>query len=270
MVARAAALLLAGAVGGRAELEVTCELALRDALLLESLPAVVTLSNRSPFPMEAGKDYSLFFVVTDADGTRLRARPGAAPDIPPAVAPGDTVVFTNDLTALFAINRAGSYAVSAEVAEGALRRATPRAFVDVQSPVSIVTATGRAPDGSPRAYSLCTLSRQGRTTLFLRIEDPGAGLSYAVLDLGRYIPMRLPELKADARGFVHVLHMAAPTRFLHSVFDPQGVLVAQQVHAGEGSAIRLEPDADMGFRVTGGGAAASSDKPVLELPFRSL
>jgi hypothetical protein len=62
--------------------------------------------------------------------------------------------------------------------------------------------------------------------------------------------------------------MTGPVQFIHSVFSPDGELVAQQTHAGDANAVRLQPDPEAGFRVEGTGVSEPRDPFIETLPGR--
>ena len=124
-------------------------------------------------------------------------------------------------------------------------------------------------DGTERRYSLRQISRDRKSYLFLRVDDPKRGLNYGVYELGRFVPLKVPELRVDQHGLAHVLHLAAPNQFLHSVFSPTGDLVAQQSHSGDSNVVRLRADEAAGYQVIVTGVSEPRDPFVESLPSRN-
>lgn len=251
-----------------AQVEMTFQLVNHEVLELESIPVGVTLQNKSTRHLRAGEDYQLAFDVTDPSGVQVRLRKERAMQMPAELAPGAQSGVTNDLGLLYQLNQQGPYTVAARLVLGQVNVVSSREFLDVLPGAEVAYADGVAPDGTARRYSLRQLSRTKQNRLFLRLDDPAASLCYGVLDLGRVIPMRPPELRVDQNGLAHVLHLTSPSLFVHSVFSADGDLVAQQTHAGDASRVKLEPDADSGYRVTGVGVSPPRDPFIDTLPGR--
>ncbi len=250
----------------RAQIDLSFSIEHAEFLELEPIPAVVTLINQFPGTFKGDKDYRLRFDITDAAGVQVKPRKQQAPWLPPDLAPGTTATFTNDLSFLYALDRHGPYTVVARLQVGDRQVVSQRVFIDVMPGALLTETEGWTPDGKSRTFSLRQLSRKNISRLFLRVDDRAKSLCYGVLELGRYVPMKTPELKVDQQGVAHVLHMTAPTRFVHTIFSPDGELVAQQFHDGDASAVRLEKDPDTGFRVIGVGVTKPKDPFIDTLP----
>lgn len=252
------------------QMELVFKLDHAELLELEPIPAVVTLSNQSTQPLRGGTDFLLSFDVQGEQGVQIKARPGKKPWVPQELAPGKSLTFTNDLSYLYKIDASGPYTVAARLQLSKRALVSDKVFLDVMPGAELVSTDGVAPDGSSRHYSLRQLSRAQRNRLFLRVDDPDGSLCYGVIDLGRFVPLKSPILRVDKQGLVHVLHLTAPTHFIHSVFSPNGELVAQQSHDGDASSVRLEADAESGFRVKGEGVSEPRDPIIETLPKRKL
>ena len=245
MFRSAIATLLLLAAGGNAWAQLpvnfTFSMEFTEALEWAPVPAVVTLENRGSETALAGVDYQVGFDISDERGDLIRLRKESELYVPAKIEAGATVSFTNDLHYLYRIDRQGQFS-SAEIS---------------------------LPDGTGRRYALRQMSRNRKSYLFLRVDDPVRGLNYGVYELGRFVPLKTPELRVDQHGLAHVLHLAAPNQFLHSVFSPTGDLVAQKNHSGDSNVVRLRSDEEAGFQVIGTGVSEPRDPFVESLPGRN-
>ncbi len=264
-------LLLAAAGSVRAQLPVnfTFTMEFTEALEWAPVPSVVTLENRGSETAYAGADYQVGFDITDERGNLIRLRNESEIYIPSKIEPGATISFTNDLHYLYRIDRQGQYAVVAKLQTKGRSLASTKVFLDVVPGSELANAEITLPDGSGRRYALRQISRDRKSYLFIRVDDPGRGLNYGVYELGRFVPLKTPELRVDQHGLAHVLHLAAPNQFLHSVFSPTGDLVAQKNHSGDSNVVRLRADEEAGYQVIGTGVSEPRDPFVESLPSRS-
>lgn len=274
-VPRLARSLLASALlavaSAQAQVQFSCALPHAQVLQHEVLPVIVTVRNSGTAALQArGEDaFVLGFEVTDPDGVRKKMRSGAAPWVPPVIEPGREVTFTNDLQGLFHLERPEALAVAARLQAHGRTYATAKNFVEIQPGSEITRITVPAADGSTRVAGLRVMNRQQRDRLFLRLDDESAGLCYGVIELGRYIRVGQPTLEVDGQGRVHVLHLSGPNQFTHSVYTLNGDRILQRTVTGDTSSVRLEPDAEQGFRLTGEGASPSPAEPMVQpLPLR--
>ena len=251
-----------------AQVEMTFSLPHHEVLELETVPALVTLVNRGGKPLQQGADYDLAFDITDSSGVQIRRRPNQALIVPGTLPAGQSITVTNDLSLTYQIARQGPYTVQARLKLAQRALVSGREYLDVMPGAEVAVAEGVAGDGSARRYSLRQLSRKNISRLYLRVDNPEASLCYGVVDLGRVIPLRAPILQVDGQGLIHALHMTGPVQFIHSVFSPDGELVAQQTHAGDANAVRLQPDPEAGFRVEGTGVSEPRDPFIETLPGR--
>lgn len=257
--------------GARAQVQVSCSVPNTQVLLHEPIPVVVTLRNGSGEPMQASGDsaYALGFEVTDPDGIRIGMRRDAAPHVPSSIAPGAEVAFTNDLQALFRLDRPNPVAVSVRLESGGRTYATAKSFVDIQPGSEVASTRVPVDGGALRTVSLRVMNREQRDRLFLRLDDEAAGLCYGVIDLGRYIRVGAPVVEIDSQRRIHVLHLSGPNQFTHSVYALNGDRVSQRIVSGETSSVRLVPDAEAGFKITGEGASPTPGEPMVQpLPVR--
>jgi hypothetical protein len=251
-----------------AQVEMTFRLPNHEVLELEAVPALVTMLNRGSQPLQKGADYDLAFDINDASGVQIRKRPNQGLVIPEQLPPGQSITVTNDLALTYQIGRQGPYTVVARLKLAQRALVSGREYLDVMPGAEVAMAEGVSKDGAARRYSLRQLSRKNISRLYLRVDDPEASLCYGVVDLGRVIPLRAPSLQVDGHGLIHALHMTGPVQFIHSVFSPDGELVAQQTHSGDANAVRLQPDPEAGFRVEGTGVSKPRDPFIETLPGR--
>lgn len=273
MFRSAIATLLLLAAGGNAWAQLpvnfTFSMEFTEALEWAPVPAVVTLENRGSETALAGVDYQVGFDISDERGDLIRLRKESELYVPAKIEAGATVSFTNDLHYLYRIDRQGQFSVVAKLQTKGRVLASTKIFLDVVPGSELASAEISLPDGTGRRYALRQMSRNRKSYLFLRVDDPARGLNYGVYELGRFVPLKTPELRVDQHGLAHVLHLAAPNQFLHSVFSPTGDLVAQKNHSGDSNVVRLRSDEEAGFQVIGTGVSEPRDPFVESLPGRN-
>jgi hypothetical protein len=264
-------LLLALGAPAQAQVQLTCSVPNTQVLQHEPLSVVVAIRNDSAQPIASGgaDGFALSFDVTDPDGIRIHAR-GDAPTWVPASLPAlAEVVFTNDLQMLFRLDKPGAVAISARLQVAGRTYTTTRSLVEIQPGSEVARRQTPAADGSLRTITLRTMNRAQRDRLFLRLDDESAGLCYGVFELGRHIRVGAPTLEIDSQQRVHVLHLSGPNQFTHSVYSLNGDRLAQQSVPGDISSVRLQPDAEQGYRISGAGATPTPGEPMVQpLPLR--
>ncbi len=261
-------LFLLWAPWAQGQVELTFQLPNHEVLELEPVPAVVTLHNPGAQALRRDADYALSFDVLQPNGVQVGMRDKQIPYVPAELPPGSRLSFTNDLSLLYKIQQQGPYTVAARLSFRTRAMVSGREFLDVMPGSELASAEGLAVDGTPRRYSLRQLSRNKQSRIYLRVDDPDASLCYGVIDLGRQIPIRPPELLVDSHGLVHILHLTGPAQFVHSVFGANGEMVAQQTHPGDANAVHLVPDDESGYRVDGVGISEPRDPFIDTLPGR--
>ena len=264
-------LLLAAAAPANAQVDFSARLLHSELLLCEPVPVVVTLQNVRGEVLRAGgaQGYSVVFEVTDRDGLLLPQRPETAPVVPAEVPGGGAVTFTNDLHELFALAGHSLRAVRARLAVGNRSYVTEKMFLDIRPGHELERLQARTPAGEVRTYTLRSLNRDKRDRLFLRAGNEAETLCYGVAELGRFVRLGAPSLEVDAQGNVHVLHLNGPNSFSYGVFTPDAQVISRRTFEGDTSGVRLVPDGQGGFRVTGVGAVSPPRNPMVEpLPLR--
>jgi hypothetical protein len=117
--------------------------------------------------------------------------------------------------------------------------------------MAVTSISKPGPGGGRFTYQLRSLARDREDHLFLRVDDDANSLCYGVFDLGSVLRVVDPVMRSDGRGRVHVLHQSAPTRFTHSVFEPDGQPVSSQFWTGRSSGVALQLTEDGDIIVTG-------------------
>ncbi|HMP76537.1 MAG TPA: hypothetical protein PKE12_09590 [Kiritimatiellia bacterium] len=268
------ALILLGislAAAASAQVEFSAKLTHSELLLCEPVPVVVTLQNKMPTALVAGdtQGYSLVFEVTGRDGLLVRQRPEEALPELPEIPAGGTVIITNDLQALFPLSSHSMLGVRARLTLGNRSYVTEKMFFDILPGSEIARLQARASDGELRTFSLRVLNREKRDRLFLRVGNEGETLCYGVSDLGRFVRLGKPAIELDAQGRVHVLHLTGPNQFSYSVHASDAGVLSRKTFEGDVSMVRLVPDGEGGFRVTGMGQLSPRRDPMVEpLPIR--
>ena len=264
---------LLGALHGAAfaQVDLQCNLPVTQALLGESLPAVMTIRAQDrDLELGEGEDqYRVGFDVRDGRDLLVHLRPGASVQAPGRLPAGQEAVFTNDLHRLYRLDDAAQISVQGRLEAEGTTLVTPKVYVDIAPGAELQRLVVRGADARRRACALRSLNREKRDHLFLRMDDEDSGLCYGVFDLGRFIFVKAPVMQMDGHGQLHVLHVSGPNQFSHHVFTLDGAPVSQDVVAGDSSSVRLEADGAGGLRVTGAGPSIAPREPMVEpLPVR--
>ncbi len=253
----AAALLLLGL--GAARAEVVLELRLKNTIVLhmEAIEAELTVRNDSGEVLVLGggeKSVPLFFDI-ETDPTVL-ARRTDEPLLkePVEILAGQTVRLNFDLLRLYEIRKIGNYKMKAAIELHGENLNSNRVFLDVVPGLDVGTVRIRPPGTTDKriTYALRTLLRDRREHLLVRVDDEAEELCYGVFDLGGVMKNFRPQVKADADGYVHLLHQAAPTRFMHTVFSPDQRVINTEFFTGTPATIGLAMIEGGEVRVEGG------------------
>ncbi len=262
---------LGAAIAAPAQIDFSAALPNRELLVCEPVPVVVTLRNNRPEPLraDAAGGYGLAFELTDESGLLLRPRPDAALSLPAEVPAFGGAVFTNDLQQFYALARTQTIGIRARLTVGDRAYVTEKVFAEIQPGIEIARVQAAAPAGGFYTFTLRALNRNKRDRLFIRSDNEAGTVCHGVSDLGRFVRIGNPVLEVDSAGRAHVLHLAGPGQFVHTIFSHDGVTLSRNAFEGDLSLVRLEPDGQGAYRVVGAGRVTPAKDPLVEpLPVR--
>jgi hypothetical protein len=247
---------LLSVAGARAQVSVQCLIEPEVALQFEPVLAAVLLKNNT------GTDLALFgedancglsFRITRENDTQVSARENAPGHEAVYVAPGESIIVTNELTTRYDLRATGSYAVEARAVWNGKAYATEqKRYLDVLPGMEIEkTQVAVAGGAASRVYSLRMVSRSRMEHLLLRIDDEAAGICYGVYALGPFVRRREPAMQVDAQGYVHILYQDAPTHFVHRMFAPDGTAGEPVTYSDESGQVHFEVETGGGILVIG-------------------
>lgn len=200
--------------------------------LLQYEPNQVTiiLKNDSGTPLVFSGDgaNAELALTAERDPGRAIASIGELP-LPAAPLPSGSV-WTNtfDVLSVFPLVKSGPYGVAAEVSVQGETFSSRRVYFDVVPGFEVLRLRSTSSDGTRLGYSLRTLHRGTGDFLFVRVEDLDEETILGVYGLGRYLGAYPPEGKFDTTGSLHLLFHAAPGKFMHTVFAPEGRPIVHQ------------------------------------------
>lgn len=256
------AFFFASATWVSAQVDLSLRLEPDRAVLHEPVMAIVRVQNHTGRPITFNDDTPgsrLWLQVEHSPGREVR-------QLNPAVLGGSlTVPPQQSVTRRIHVNRAydmrgeGPYTIRVRANWNQRTFASSPAFVDVVPGLEIRRLTGVLGDQAQgeRVNTLLTLNRDRGEHLFLRVDDVRAGICYAVVHLGRFLRVREPIMRIDGYGNVNVLHLAAPGRFVHHVFDSNGRRVSRRIYTSEDPGVDLLLNEDGRFVVTGAASSLS-------------
>ncbi|MFO1490911.1 MAG: hypothetical protein U1F77_10375 [Kiritimatiellia bacterium] len=213
-----------------AELKVWCVMKEKVFLQYEAIPAEVHVLNEGAEPVALSTNApSAVLRVEVKDGERKIVPSTGKPLLlrPVEIAPGQTVRLPLDLSALYSIASTSPHSVSAAVDFDGMTYESLSTRFDVQRGAEVARTTSKAPR---RVFSLRTLVRADRQMLFVRVDDPAAGVCYGSYELERFQKFMAPRTLFDARGNLHVLFSHVPGALIHAEIAPNGVPLSRKYY----------------------------------------
>jgi len=266
-------LLVAAAGLATAQVNITIGFKRKLYVVYEPILATVTIDNLSGRPLlleNNGRQRWFGFTIEAADG---RLIPPNNPDYelsPAAIAPGEKLSRTVNLTPLFPLQEFGAYRIKATV----YAESFGRYFSSAPLPIEIteghqiwqevVGVPGN--EGKPELRTITLLSHKlsRSTRLYARIEDKDNGKIYAMHQLGPYLTFGQPDVMLDARNEVHILQNSAPKEFVYTHLGLQGEVLAQQAYLEAGSRPSLVKGSTGEVKVVGGRPYTPGEQQVEE------
>ena len=254
-------LLVAAAGLARAQVNVTIGFKRKLYVVYEPILATVTIDNLSGRPLllqNNGQQRWFGFNIEAADG---RLVPPNNPDYelsPAAIAPGEKLSRTVNLTPLFPLQEFGSYRIKATVYAESFGRFFSSAPLPIEitegHPIwqEVVGVPGNEGKAELRTITLLSHKLSRSTRLYARIEDKDNGKIYAMHQLGPYLTFGRPDVMLDTRNEVHILQNSAPKQFLYTHLGLQGEVLVQQAYLEAGSRPSLVKGSGGEVKVVGG------------------
>ena len=219
-----------------AQLDVTMDIKRHFFMLYEPIVATVTVKNLS------GRDITLAdsptqswfgFQINRGDGGLV---PPLNPDYrlePLTIPMGQTVKRSVILNTLFPVHELGLYRVRAAIYFSAMdkyfqSRMTTLELSEGKTVWQKVLGVpdGKSDSGGTRNFSLLVFRQAEYSMLYVRVEDPNAGMVYATMALGKLISGMEPEVEIDTQNNLHVLQVSGMKTYLYSRVSLNGELVA--------------------------------------------
>ncbi len=243
-----------------AQIDISCRLEQSRVVQHEPVRAAVRIQNNTAHTLRISDregDTRLIFDIERSPG-RLAVRTeepliGDEVVIPPRRSETIQVV----LNEAYDMRYTGPYTVRARLRWGGTSFSSGSAFLDIVPGLEVTRITAAAsPDGqSYRTYRILSLNRDRGEHLFLRIDDPGAGMNYGVIHLGRFIRQFTPKLETDGSFNVHVLHQSGPARYAHHVFSPAGRMLNRRYYGSHEGRVGFEEGPDGSVNISGATAS---------------
>ncbi|MEO6053768.1 MAG: hypothetical protein ABIP97_07145 [Chthoniobacterales bacterium] len=154
---------------------------------------------------------------------------------PVQIGPGQTLKRDWNITPLYAISEYGSYHVQANVyvPETHTYVSSLQRTINITEGRTLWQQTAGVPSdlegaGSTRAISLISMRLSRSNVLYLRIEDPVAGITFATHRLGTFVNFGAPNVQLDAHNDIHILQNSAPKVYLYTKVDLNGNILERK------------------------------------------
>lgn len=238
-------------VESRGEANFSARLAHKVTLQYESVLVEVTVKNETGDTMNIGPGGTglLSFVIERKPGYPVKEFKGARPISGATVDPFSSRTFSINVSRSYDLRKTGPYNLVARLQTDETILRSSRMLLEVVPGFVLKSLKARIEGGRERReYTLRTLLRGRGHELFLRIEDREHKLCYGVYNLGRLVQSEQPAMMTDRVGELHILHLASPSRFTHTISAASGNSIKQSYISREGAPARL-------VRVEGGRVA---------------
>lgn len=241
----------------------------------EPIKAQITVSNRSGKDVVIGgpNNTSWLNFEIQAHNTILAPTSNFPKMKPYVLRRGQTIVKEVMLNRAFPMADFGSYQISANV----YYPPTQKFYGSKPTKIEVTSASklwsqGIGVSASPtspvqqREYSLLSHRDQNKAEIYVRVRQENGMRVYATYSLGRMIAVGEPQATVDSDNQLHVLHLRDPNYYAHSVVDPNGKLVLQEIYKQvPGSRPTLMFDQSQGYVSVRGGerydAVAAQENP---------
>ena len=264
-------LAVAAAALASASAQVSVEVSLEQDQFLpgEAVLVAVRITNHSGRILHLGTDPDWLSFSLEARGVSVVPRHGDVP-VTGEFFLGSSKVATKrvNLQPYFSFDASGSYAIIATVRAKDLNRdftSPPKKFDIIEGAklweqeIGVPNATNSVTE--VRRYVLQQANYlKNQLQLYLRITDSTSGRVFCVFPIGPMVSFGQPEPQVDKLNNLHVLYQDHAHSFHYSVFNPDGMVVTNQIYDYAGTRPRLQPDRDGNVVVRGGTLRTSEDE----------
>jgi len=228
----------------------------------ETIPVSVHITNRSGQTLHLGNDGWLTFFIQADDGSVVIKKTDPPVKEPFDLNNGDVATKRLDLAPYFALNRNGTYRVTATVHISEWDSeisSSPQSF-DIIEGAELWSQAFGVPDASApnqpphvRKYTLVQANYlRDQLRLYVQVVDESDGTIVKVMALGPMISFSQPEAQLDNASNLHVLCQTGATAFTYSVVSPDGVITKQEIYDYVTTHPRLSEDDKGNIFVLGG------------------
>lgn len=222
----------------------------------EPLLGTVSITNLTgqPLLLADSPDEPWFsFTIEDHKGRPIPPRGSLFGLAPVAIAPGETIRRTVNITPLYRLDDYGRYIIRATVFDAQSGRhfsSAPRNVEITEGRVLWQQTVGHPAAAGNRQITLLSHRLKDHTAAYLRIQDPQRGTVFCTHRLGPIVTYGSPQVELDAANEVHVLQMTSPRLFLYSHIGLNGEVRSRSVWS-QFSAVMptLRPDGRGRFEV---------------------
>jgi len=210
----------------------------------------------------------LRFDIEMAEGTkiyRINTKPLLSGD---QVMTGKSESYDLAVSEFYKIQDIGLYTIQAVVIWNSNDYVSRRVYFEVVKGVELLRARAGIPgdEGAVRTYTVEYLQRDRGEYLYLCIKDDIANRLYGVFNLGRIVRVRVPVLRVDEAGNVHVLFQTIGMNFVHAAFTPYGVHLFTKNIPGSKGLMRFRELPNGKLSVTEAEAPVESNLPLPDIP----
>lgn len=247
----------AGVGIAQAQIEIAWSLNQNRTVLMEPILATVRIANYSGRDLDLTPrgNARLTFDVEDQPTSTVPITGNPLVKQAVIIPAGETREVVVNLLDAYRIVKGQSYMLKPVFEFDGVRFFGERLSLEVQPGLVLLTRDyGMLSSGDARSVSLRLIHREPGDRLFFRIDNSSTGFCLGVYELGQVIRFFTPCLEQDRDGLFHVLHQSGPDRFVHSVFDFDGVPRGVTIYGAQVGSIRLERDESGAVLVTGGTA----------------
>jgi hypothetical protein len=230
-------LFLVFAISASAQISASLRVVKREHFIGEPVLAVVTVTNHAGRDLvfqSNGRMPWLSFTITKSNGEELPLR-NSKMFGPMKITPGQTLGREVEISSLFELSEPGTYTVMATIQQpgtNLMGTATNRAYFNQTSARPYWTQRVGIPGKSNqvREYRVFRTSNESVPVVYAQVLDATTGRNVRTFLLGSELTMRKPVVTVDRSQRLHVMFLATPSMWLHSVVDTDGRLVVQQLH----------------------------------------
>ena len=167
-----------------------------------------------------------------------------------------------DLAPYFDLARPGHYRITANVRIPQWQRevkSSPCGF-DIITGSTLWEQEFGVPQAEPsstgrpeiRKYALVQTLHQEQLMLYFRLSDPANNKVDRIFMIGPMVSFSRPEPQLDRFSNLHILYQTSARRFIYSMVNPDGILIARETHESSDTKPRMRAEEDGRIKVIGG------------------